>query len=176
MTGENRHPQSSSQAGAPGRISLRALIEPDRLRRIVTPSGEGVRGFYPSLKAGRMVEYESRGERNTAALLDEIDVVLTFREQPRRELWWDGQKVRRYTPDVEVVTVLGPVLVEVKTARDARRPKLRRKHALIRASLASRGLAFIVWTERHVSRPARARAHLLAAAGRGMRLREGASA
>ncbi len=154
-----------------GGISLRDLVAPRTRRRLVTPSRDGVRGLFPSAKAGRMIEYESLGERNAAALLEDLDVVLSYREQPPRETWWDGERDRRYTPDFGVNTALGPVLVEIKTAADARRPKLRRRHARIRASLQARGQAFIVWTERHVSRPRRARAHLLAAASRGARLR-----
>lgn len=150
-------------------ISLADLFSRQR-RRLVTPSGDGVRGFFPSFKTGRMVRFESLGERNAAALLEELDCVVTYREQPAREAWWDGGRLRRYTPDFRVETPLGAVLVEIKTAADARRPRLRRRHICIRLSLAERGIPFVVWTERHVRRPARARAHLLAAARRGARL------
>lgn len=165
-----RTPSASPRNDKVGRISLASLFAPRRGRRLVTPSGVGVRGLFPSPKNGRMIEFESLGERNAAALLEDTMEVVSYIEQPPAEPWFDGERTRRYTPDFRVETTLGPVMVEIKPSDIARRPKVRKRHGLIKASLAARGTPFVVWTERHVARPRRAVAVLLAAARRGARI------
>jgi len=167
---EHPHLSSTDKPESPKRrISIASLLGPRRGRRLVTPSGVGVRGLFPSSKNGRMIEFESLGERNAAALLEERREILAYLEQPPAERWFDGERIRRYTADFSVITVYGRVLLEIKPADIARRPKIRTRHRLIKANLAARGIPFVVWTERHVARPHRAIAMLLAAARRGTR-------
>lgn len=135
-------------------------------RRLVTPYGIGIRGRYPSSKTGRLVEYESLGERDAIAVLEASDDVLDYREQPGMHRWWDGTRERAYWPDFHVMTRLGPVVLEIKPFHIARRPRIRLRHRLIRASLTVRGLPFVVWTERKIARPRHAVRLLLDAAER----------
>jgi hypothetical protein len=86
-----------------------------RAREIISPSGGIIRGKFPSRKNGRMVHHEGLLELDAIYLFETSPLVARYREQPLTIHYPDGAKLRRYTPDFELLLVTGvTVLVEVK--------------------------------------------------------------
>lgn len=142
-------------------------------RDIRHPGHRGLRGFYPSRKAGRTVAFESRLERDHLFLLDADPDVVSFEEQPVT-IHFQGQKhPRRYTPDCRVEYRSRPTeLVEVKYAADldAMPADVRAAHAEAHVAAttwcAERGWRFVLRTDRDILGPALDRAHALHAFAR----------
>lgn len=89
-----------------------------RARTIVRPTGGIVRGKFPSRKNGRMVHHEGLLELDAIYLFEASPLIARFREQPITIQYPDGTRLRRYTPDFELVLATGEiVLVEIKPAR-----------------------------------------------------------
>lgn len=89
-----------------------------RARKIIRPTGGIVRGKFPSRKNGRMVHYEGLLELHAIYLFETSPRIVQYREQPLRLRYPDGDRLRRYTPDFELVLKSGEiVLVEVKPRR-----------------------------------------------------------
>lgn len=87
------------------------------VRKVVLPTGRKVRGYFPSKKMGRMIEWESPLERDAIVLLEFSPGVVSFQEQPRKVIFYIGGVPHVYFPDFEVVLTNGKVIdVEVKPA------------------------------------------------------------
>jgi hypothetical protein len=86
-----------------------------RAREVISPSGGIMRGKFPSRKNGRMVHHEGLLELDAIYLLEASPLVTGYREQPTTITYPDGDRVRRYTPDLEVTLDGGAsVWIEVK--------------------------------------------------------------
>lgn len=87
-----------------------------RPRRIVTPSGRGVRGIFPSRKSAKRAQFESSVEEMALRFLEVAPLVKSIATQPRVFEYTDGTRKRRYTPDVEIEigTANGTTFIEVK--------------------------------------------------------------
>ncbi|WP_260427281.1 MULTISPECIES: Tn7 transposase TnsA N-terminal domain-containing protein [unclassified Burkholderia] len=85
-----------------------------RVRRIVTVSGRGVRGTFPSRKSAKSAQFESRIEEKTLRILEVAPLVESIETQPQVFEYSDGTYRRRYTPDVKIETGVGTVFLEVK--------------------------------------------------------------
>jgi hypothetical protein len=87
-----------------------------RPRRIVTVSGRGVRGVFPSRKSRNSAQFESLTEATALLVLEVAPSVTAIATQPRVFAWFDGTTQRRYTPDIaiEVGRNDGSVFLEVK--------------------------------------------------------------
>lgn len=85
-------------------------------RRVVTVSGIGVRGRFPSRKSPSAVHFESRIENMALLFLETASTVKSIATQPRVFEYMDGTRRRRYTPDVaiKIGTTNQPVYIEVK--------------------------------------------------------------
>lgn len=83
-------------------------------RRIVTVSGHGVRGTFPSRKSARPAQYESLSEVMALIFLEVAPSVTVITTQPQVFEYSDGTCRRRYTPDVVIGTTNGTVFLEVK--------------------------------------------------------------
>lgn len=70
--------------------------------RKVSNHGRNIIGYFPSIKMGRMVAFESTIERDLIYLLDFADQVHTFSEQPCVISYLDGDIKRTYTPDFQL--------------------------------------------------------------------------
>lgn len=106
-------PQDSSQSSV-----LRSA--PRKIRQIVTPSGRGVRGIFPSRKACKPAQFESRNEEMALRVLEVATQVRAIATQPKVFEFDDGVRRRRYTPDAALVTVgteSGESFIEVKDDR-----------------------------------------------------------
>lgn len=126
----------------------------NRVRNPVTPSRITVRGQFPSKKMQRMIAWESQLERRACYLFEFSSNVIAFREQPERIHVPYINKVRRYTPDFEVIKRTGEVCYyEIKP--------LKRLHDqkdyfnCIHHILQERGIGFFVLTEKELLHPIR---------------------
>ncbi|MCX4164587.1 MULTISPECIES: TnsA endonuclease N-terminal domain-containing protein [Paraburkholderia] len=90
-----------------------------RTRRIVTVSGRGVRGTFPSRKSDRPTQYESLVEVMVLRFLEAASSVKSIATQPLVFKYTDGTSPRRYTPDVqiEIEPAIETVFLEVKDDR-----------------------------------------------------------
>lgn len=101
-------------------------------RQVITRSGRGFRGRYPSRKMGRMIEYESLIERDLILLLEFSTGVVSFQEQPERLEYFDGEKMRVYFPDFGVQLISGQHLhLEAKPEAKLESLKTRTKYDCI---------------------------------------------
>jgi hypothetical protein len=88
-------------------------------RKVITRRGRRFRGYFPSRKLGRMMEWESLNERNVILLFEFSPGVLSYQAQPALIHYHDGQDTRAYYPDFEVIFLNGEAIhVEVKLARE----------------------------------------------------------
>lgn len=119
-----------------------------RARSIVTRSGRGYRGKFPSLKLGRLVHWESLLERDAILQTEYDPSVLTYQEQPCVVTYYDAEgTVRRYTPDLRIERQTGVTIVEVKPKRKLSQPSLRGKLEAIALRMQEREQAFQILTE-----------------------------
>lgn len=88
-------------------------------RKVVTRSGRGFRGYFPSKKLNRMVQYESLLERDAIYLFECSPGVNRYREQPELIFYEHEYQTRKYYPDFEVNLTSGAIFhFEIKpTAR-----------------------------------------------------------
>lgn len=117
-------------------------------RKAITRSGRGFRMRIPSTKLDRMVECESILEGNVALLLEHSPGVVTYREQPTRIQYWDGEQMRDYFPDFEAVLLDGTcVHLEVKHSHTLAKPKFSRKYRAIATYYQGTPIQFRIVTE-----------------------------
>lgn len=136
--------------------------------RTIRAGHRGIRGRFPSRKAGRMVAFESRLERDHLLLLEADPNVKTFEEQPVTIEFEGARGRRRYTPDCRVEYIDGTTeLVEVKYAADLDALDAEARADLAEAQDAARrhcarfGWRFRVVTDRDIRTPALVRAETL---------------
>lgn len=120
-------------------------MQKERSRKIVTMGPTKVVGKFPSMKSGKIHEWESQLERDRMYQHEMDASVIVFQEQPETiSLAYDG-RAHRYTPDLWVERTSGITVEEVKPA-----DKVEKYAALLDAAeehYADRGISFIVVTE-----------------------------
>lgn len=123
-------------------------------RKAVTRSGRGLRKEFPSWKLGRMVDCESVLECDAALLLESSWGVVSYQEQPVRVRYWDGQQMRDYYPDFEVLLVDGSRFhLEVKDSRRLARLDVADKYRAIAEHYRTHlNLRFRIATETDIRR------------------------
>ena len=127
-----------------------------RVRRIVTRSGRGYRGKFPSMKLGRLVHWESLIERDAILITEYDPSVLTYQEQPCVETYYDKEgRVRRYTPDLLIERQDGITIAEVKPAKKLKSLPLRDKLEAIALRMQERNQPFRILTEVEIRREPR---------------------
>lgn len=125
-----------------------------RARNPVTPSRMTVRGQFPSKKMQRMVAWESQLERRACYLFEFSVSIDSFREQPRTFILPFKDKIRRYTPDFEVVWSTGEVYYfEIKPSHKI--DQLKEYFNAISIYLEEKGLGFSVLTDVELISPIR---------------------
>lgn len=117
-------------------------------RKVVTRSGRGFRGYFPSKKLNRSVQFESLLERDAIKLFDNSNEVISFREQPTIIYYYLGDIQKRYHPDFEVVLRGNAVLhIEVKPSLRLATKELSIKYKAISRSYRSKPEHFVILTE-----------------------------
>ncbi len=118
------------------------------VRKIVTRSGGIPRGLFPSRKNNRMVGYEHLLEADACVLFEMSPQIASYREQPIRISFPDGDRSRLYTPDYQLELKDGrQFLVEIKPARRLAAPEIRAKFDHIEEHMHRLGLPFLVLTD-----------------------------
>jgi hypothetical protein len=120
--------------------------------RKVSNRGGNIIGRFPSLKLGRMVDFESLIERDFIYLLDFEQEVESFTEQPLTIEYEHQGKIRHYTPDFYLVKAGQPLLVECKPEKRVDLPDNQRKFAAAQIWCAARGWEFQVVTDDQLRR------------------------
>ncbi|WP_298393894.1 TnsA endonuclease N-terminal domain-containing protein [uncultured Azonexus sp.] len=120
-------------------------------RNVITRRGRGFRGKFPSRKLGRMVAGESITELDGILLLEFSPGVASYREQPALIRYCDGESVREYYPDFEVVLISGEVIhLEIKTAKELTKPIVQAKYRAIAADYTRRQHGFRILTDEEI--------------------------
>jgi hypothetical protein len=118
-----------------------------RSREVVRPTGGIVRGKFPSRKNGRMVHHEGLLELDAIYLFETSPQIIRYREQPLAIRYPDGSRLRRYTPDFELVLRTGEiVLIEVKPLRSLEYEEVRHKLDCVAAHLTRSAQDFVILT------------------------------
>lgn len=100
-----------------------------------------------------MVHVEGMLEVHALYWLEAAPDVLSYREQPCTLRYPDGNRLRRYTPDIEVTLVSGSSFyVEVKPWETAQQPEIAHKLSCIRSHLGREDRDYQVWTDRTIRR------------------------
>jgi hypothetical protein len=119
-----------------------------RSREVIRHTGGIVRVKLPSRKNGRMVHNEGLLELDASYLFEMSPSIARYGEQAERIHYPDGAKLRRYTPDFELVLVTGEIiLVEVKPNYFLQKEKTRHKFHCIAEHFARLGKPFVILTE-----------------------------
>lgn len=119
-----------------------------RARQVISPSGGIVRGKFPSRKNGRMVHHEGLLELEAIYLFETSPLIVRYREQPATIHYPDGARLRRYTPDFELVLASGlVVLIEVKPVRSLQDEEVRHKLDRVAEHMQRSTTPFIVLTD-----------------------------
>jgi hypothetical protein len=122
-----------------------------RAREIVRRTGGIVRGKFPSRKNGRMVHHEGMLELDAIYLFETSQRIVRYREQPETIHYPDGKKLRRYTPDFELLLTSGElVLIEVKPIFYLKGSEVQHKLKAVAAHLSRTNQAFDILTEKNI--------------------------
>ena len=115
--------------------------------RKVSNRGGNTIGHFPSLKMGRMIDYESLIERDLIYLLEFEQDVTWYAEQPLTIPYHYERKERDYTPDFHIIRVDRNILVECKPQELVKSDENRPKFDAARAWCAAREWTFQVVTD-----------------------------
>ena len=119
-----------------------------RARETIKPTGTIIRVKYPSKKNGRMIHAESPLERDAVFFFEASHHVLRYREQPTTIYYPDGARLRRHTPDFELVMDTGEILyIEIKHSNSLTHEKVRHKLSCIERHFRASGINYLVLTE-----------------------------
>ena len=125
-----------------------------RARKIITRSGRGIRGKFPSKKLNAIVQWESLLERDAILLFEMHPLVITYQEQPSKETYYDlsGQAWSCY-PDFLLHLAHGrKILVEVKRNVDLQRSSVNEKLQLIALRFAEQERPYRILSETQIRR------------------------
>jgi hypothetical protein len=147
-----RPPLGGAEGGVTRRDALALAIDwppegKERFRRVTKRSNARSTGKLPLRKTGRMVQWESKLERDAFLLFDGCPAIERFAEQPARirvqneatELW--------HVPDALVCLRGRSVFVEIKEEQEAASDELQERTRLVTPTLAARGFGYAVLTE-----------------------------
>lgn len=121
------------------------------VRKVVTRSGHGVRGYFPSRKMRRMVAWESQLERDAILLLEFSTGVLGFWEQPAKVYFDQDGERHLYIPDFEAKLSDGRVVhMEIKPESKLRKSDIASRFAAITAHYTRSDIGFSIFTEKAI--------------------------
>jgi len=120
-------------------------------RIVVTRSGRGFRGYFPSKKLNRLVQFESLLERDAIKLFESSKEIIQFREQPTIIYYHMDSEPKKYYPDFELQLLGGQVVhVEVKPSIKLSRLELAKKYRAINMHYSTRDEYFVLLTEKEL--------------------------
>lgn len=117
-------------------------------RKVVTRSGRGFRGYFPSKKLNRLVEFESILERDAIRIFENANEVIQFKEQPTIVYYYVEGVQKKYYPDFELVLDSGQIVhIEVKPRDRLANVEIAQKYHAIDQHYSSRLEYFVILTE-----------------------------
>ena len=124
--------------------AIQELISGRKPRRVVTPSGRQIRGYFPSLKTeSRKIRFESGLELSVLQILEVAKTVRNVKTHPYKLRFDHGDdKPTYYTPDFEALTANGLVLIEAKGVPYLQDAKAITRHQAIARGLKRSGIPF----------------------------------
>lgn len=118
------------------------------VRKVVTRSSRKFKGYFPSKKLKRMVQYESLLERDAIYLFEFSPGIVSYQEQPALILYEHECKTRKYYPDFELILKAGkPLHVEIKPEQKLQSYKLAEKYKAIHRRYQSHNANFLILTD-----------------------------
>lgn len=118
--------------------------------RKVSNRGGNVIGYFPSIKMGRMIAFESLIERDYLYLLDYTPQVEWFEEQPLTIPYAHANHLLHYTPDFHLIEAGRDVLVECKPNAFVTTPENQRKFRVAHRWCAEHDWKFRVVTDQQL--------------------------
>jgi hypothetical protein len=116
--------------------------------RKVSNHGKNIIGYFPSIKMGRMVAFESTIERDLIYDLDFSPHVVAFHEQPLEIHYWKNRKRRKYIPDFQVHFISGNCsLMECKPLALVNSEENKEKFEIAQVWASDQGWEFEVVTD-----------------------------
>lgn len=118
-------------------------------RKVVTRSGRGFRGYFPSKKLNRSVEFESILERDAILLFERDEEIISYQEQPEMVYYYDkNHEPRKYYPDFRVEFVSGfKFHIEIKPAKKLGNSATLKKYQAVSESYKLRDEIFRILTD-----------------------------
>lgn len=125
-----------------------------RVRKVITRSGRGLRGKFPSKKIRAMVHWECPLERHAIMLFEMHPLVCSYQEQPSEEIYYDAEGIARSCyPDFLLRLVHGgEILVEIKRGVDLKRQSVTNKLELISLRFAEQERPYRILSEEQILR------------------------
>lgn len=133
-----------SPSGPDAVLSVELAPPGTRARKVKTRSKMRAHGAYPSFRMGRMIHWESPGERSAIKLLDVDPSVIHLGEQPCVIYYRLSGVLHRHYPDLLVKWRTAQSLFEVKERTEALSPEVVARTALMRSELPRFGYAYDV--------------------------------
>lgn len=122
-----------------------------RVREVVTRSRKGFRGYFPSRKLNRGVQFESLLERDAIYIWEFSPGVISYQEQPAIIEYEHQGSIHRYVPDFELQLRNQHVIhAEIKPERALSNPKLRAKYTSIARRYQETDIEYVILTEREL--------------------------
>lgn len=126
----------------------------NRVREPITRSRGLVRGQFPSKKMSRMIAWESQLERRACYLFEFSSAIKSFREQPITFTLKIGDKIKKYTPDFELMFTNNQIwYVEVKPFSKLSSLENQQRYQAASSQLRKIDYKFIVLTEKELINP-----------------------
>ena len=120
-------------------------------RKVVTRSGRGFRGYFPSKKLNRLVQFESLLERDAIQLFENAKDIIRFKEQPTIIYYYLDGEPKKYYPDFELELSCEQIVhVEVKPSIKLANLEISRKYRAINKHYLTRDESFVVLTEKEL--------------------------
>lgn len=118
------------------------------VRKVVTRTGRGFRGWFQSRKMQRPIGWESLLEQDAIYHFEFCTQVVSYQEQPEMIEFWVEGKRHVYFPDFELILRNGEIIhVEVKPKSKLKDADLRKRLQHIDAHYQRRGTQFLILTE-----------------------------
>ena len=115
--------------------------------------GNSINGVHFSPKLGRPVSYMSLYEKKLFEILDSMESVASYSEQPITIPYKYKDQIFNYTPDVLVDLIDGGrALLEVKPVKMVKFPRTEAKHEAARSFCREKSMPFIIVTEEELFR------------------------
>lgn len=147
----------SNSSSREARLCLNSVQQKEyaRSREPVRRTAGKVVGYFPSIKTGRQVAWESQLEKKACLLFEFSPAIKTYQEQPPSVHFHHDDGMRKYTPDFVLELATGAtVYVEVKP-KSKLTSDLKNKLRNIDAHFLKNGSDFILITDDELNQPTR---------------------